>query len=553
MNKSCRIAAFILCIFPFQYLLAQKNNCSTIVYEQLENGKLLSDKTTTVKCNNAFASIQNSSTTESFFVDYIARNTIKISSFSDKKYAVFTSFDSLPKSISTNEIDTILGFVCRKLKYEIFSNHLEVWITDKANCKGSPTISFVPKDALVLKYVMNGSRTVLAKSIKTSDEKIEQPKQDFIKVDDPQYAAAQIKSRFTSIPIFNHQQINFENDIKNPIATNENVVYRFSKGNVILKKIKLPKDNSKGSFFVQITDWSNGDAYDRVGSVFTFSAKKEKSMLDALQKGMDAIPFYTDHKNEKYQGIVATPNYSPAIELMRFFTPFGVNYFNKKRIIAGYHWSDSVVYKQDVTALIPTDENEIWIGAYIGNYDKGGHKVSLVLDFYPESEQAVSKKFIAPLFNTVNILEAAGQNYGKLFENDSLNISFEVPDSLKDLQLLFTTTGHGGWENGDEFNPKLNQIFVDGKAVFQITPWRTDCGTYRLHNPASGNFPDGLSSSDFSRSKWCPGALTPPYLIPLKKLAKGKHTLQVMIDQGKNEGGSFSHWCISGVLVGNKK
>jgi hypothetical protein len=29
--------------------------------------------------------------------------------------------------------------------------------------------------------------------------------------------------------------------------------------------------------------------------------------------------------------------------------------------------------------------------------------------------------------------------------------------------------------------------------------------------------------------------------------------LQVMIDQGKSEGGGFSHWCISGVLVGNKK
>ena len=238
---------------------------------------------------------------------------------------------------------------------------------------------------------------------------------------------------------------------------------------------------------------------------------------------------------------------------MRGWNSFGVGYFNKKRIIAGYQWSDSVVYKQDITALIPTDEKEIWIGVYIGNYDKGGHKVSLELDFYPEAEQPAYKKDIIPLFNTVNILEAAGQNYGRLFDGDSLNMVFETKDSIADLQMLFTTSGHGGWENGDEFNPKLNQVFIDGIEVFKITPWRTDCGTYRLHNPSSGNFPDGLSSSDFSRSNWCPGALTPPYLVPLKNLKAGKHTLKIAIDQGKNEGNSFSHWCVSGVLIGHEK
>ena len=118
---------------------------------------------------------------------------------------------------------------------------------------------------------------------------------------------------------------------------------------------------------------------------------------------------------------------------------------------------------------------------------------------------------------------------------------------------MYTTTGHGGWENGDEFVPKLNQIFLDNNEVFHITPWRTDCGTYRLLNPASGNFPDGLSSSDLSRSNWCPGSLTPPFVIPITNLKKGKHTVKVAIQQGKPEGGSFSHWCISGVLVGNKK
>ncbi len=303
---------------------------------------------------------------------------------------------------------------------------------------------------------------------------------------------------------------------------------------------------------MKLREWSNGDAYDRVGSVFTIP-NKGKSMMDAFKNGLDKLPFIVDNNGEKYQGVIANENYVPAMELMRFFTPFGVSHFNNKRIIAGYQWSDSVIYKQDVTDMIPSDESEMWFGVFIGNYDKGGHKVSLDLQFYPEPELPNTKKWAFPMFNSVNIMEASGQNYGKLFQNDTLEMNFTIPDSVSNLELIFTTTGHGGWENGDEFVPKENQIILDNQPIFQHTPWRSDCGTYRLHNPASGNFPNGMSSSDYSRSNWCPGALTPPFRIPLKNLKAGNHHLKVIIDQGKNEGSSFSHWCISGVLIGNKK
>jgi hypothetical protein len=60
-----------------------------------------------------------------------------------------------------------------------------------------------------------------------------------------------------------------------------------------------------------------------------------------------------------------------------------------------------------------------------------------------------------------------------------------------------------------------------------------------------------LSSSDLSRSNWCPATLTPPCIIPLDFLEPGEHTIEVVIDQGGNEGSSFSHWGVSGVLTGN--
>jgi hypothetical protein len=116
--------------------------------------------------------------------------------------------------------------------------------------------------------------------------------------------------------------------------------------------------------------------------------------------------------------------------------------------------------------------------------------------------------------------------------------------------LRYITTGHGGWENGDEFVPKKNTLLLNGKEVFSFVPWRQDCGTYRLFNPASGNFNDGLSSSDLSRSNWCPGTATQPIDIVLGNLQPGTYTLQVTIPQGAPEGGSFSAWNVSGVLFG---
>jgi len=89
--------------------------------------------------------------------------------------------------------------------------------------------------------------------------------------------------------------------------------------------------------------------------------------------------------------------------------------------------------------------------------------------------------------------------------------------------------------------------------VFKYTPWRCDCATYREFNPVSGNFWNGVSSSDLSRSGWCPGTATNPVYFDLNDLKPGHHVITVAIPQGADEGSSFSHWMVSGVLLGNKK
>ena len=150
-------------------------------------------------------------------------------------------------------------------------------------------------------------------------------------------------------------------------------------------------------------------------------------------------------------------------------------------------------------------------------------------------------------------MEMSGQNYGKLFETDSLTVTFYVPEGISNLRLRYISTGHGGWDTGDEFVPKENTIIIDGKVCFKHTPWRSDCGTYRAFNPASGNFWNGISSSDYSRSGWCPGTATQPVYFNIGNLKPGKHTITVAIPQGAREGNNFSAWCVSGILLGDLK
>lgn len=492
---------------------------------------------------------------EQQYIDYDRKAVFKNLTDGSHTYTVKTPFDSLQQAKLLNDTATIAGYLCHKAELVIRSNHIEVWYTNALSLKGSPSPETAPYLGLVLKIVRNGNFEIYASKVETgppADSLWKKPPAG-TSVDEAAFQALLIQSRYTSIPVFTDQQINFGDSLVNPSILQMDSVYRFSGGSVAVKKIHLP-ENFQGNVFARVTQYSNGDAYDRTGCVFVIPVADSITFLDALQKGIKELPVYKDHAGGSYQGILATGNYRPPVELVRFFTPFGVNAYNNKVKIVGYHWADSVTYVQDVTDILPLLKGDTWIGIYIGNYDKKGHTVSLKLNYYPETGNGDSEKaWTQSLFNTLNIMEMSGQNYGRLFNNDSLTVRVFVPDSVEHLRLRYISTGHGGWGGGDEFNPKLNTIFVDGVKVFSFTPWRTDCSTYRMDNPSSGNFGSGLSSSDYSRSGWCPATATNPVYIPLPHLKPGWHTFTVAIEEGAQEGSSFSFWNVSGCLTGTVK
>lgn len=448
-----------------------------------------------------------------------------------------------------NETEKILGYNCQKAKTIINSNTIEIWYTNDLKIKGAPTI-IGQELGLVLKMVRNGNYEISATEIKK-----EKPKwPDFIKNSKPKtldkldYQDKIWKSRFTTLPIFENQLIHWSEDFESREG-----VMRFANGTIVVKKVKFPEIKSSQQIFLDLTEQSNGDAYDRTGTVFIIPTDKKQSFLDGLKNGAKTLPIYTNGNGKEYQGVIATDTYSPLVELMRFFTPFGVKHFNDRVTLKGKTWQDSVMYRQEISQFASLmTEKEAYIGVFIGNYDKGGHKISMNITIHndPNSDEPLKK--VIPLFNTLNVMEMAGQDYATMFNSEKgLELEFELKEAIENAQLRYITTGHGGWSNGDEFLPKKNTILWNGKLVFDLIPWREDCGSYRLYNPVSGNFQNGLSSSDYSRSNWCPGTVTNPYLIDLGDLPAGKHKVQVKIPQGLPEGTSFSAWNISGVLIGD--
>jgi len=538
----------------FTLFVTGQQTAFEVVYQRVNNGQVDSTNKYSFTFFNNVAYLSSEKSENKEFIDFNRKELVDFMQLGEVIYRTVTPFSEIAQPELKEDKDTILGFVCSKAVYKAFSNTIEVWYTYEAKAKGSPYKNYFPENSLALKTVVNGNRVIVATEIKQKNEelKLTYPYYNSHEISMAEARELQIKSRYINLPVFTKQQINYGDEIMNPDFGLADTTFRFSNGTVILKKIKLPEINNNGaSIFATVTNWSNGDAYDRTCSLFTISDTSKNTVLDAFREGIQVMPVIKDKKGEKYQGFISNSNYEVPVELMRFFTSFGVSHFNSLREINNYSWQDSVVYKQEITSLIPNKSEEIWIGVFIGNYDKGGHKLSLELQFYPPWEEGpVEEKWIKPLFNTVNILEMSGQNYGRLFDTDTLKMNFTLPENIIDLQLLYTSTGHGGWGGGDEFNPKINKVFIDDTLVFSHIPWRTDCATYRMSNPASGNFENGLSSSDLSRSNWCPATLTPPFFIPLNKVLPGKHSLQVVIDQGDDEGSAFSHWSVSGVLTG---
>lgn len=558
MKKSLVILLLLSLVFQTEAKSKKDFKTVRITYQTSFNNKPDSTSTTVMQISDNIARISYTSTRQekddaiqNIYLDYTNKQETKVAQLNGGETIYTTRTFVLNDGLTPQpETEKIAGYNCKKVTASINSNRLEIWYTTELGVMGSMQPATAIPEGVVLKIVRNGQREEKAVKVELLKEVTSlQPVLTGSQLSAPAYNYKIQQNKVIAVDVFDRQSIYFR-DVPKPTDFNSTEVLQFANGSIILKKVTLPTENSEYSIFTELSQHSEGDAYDRTGSVFIVPTDRKQSFLDGLMQGKEALPQYTDKHGDKYEGMTVTNDYLPPLELMRFYTSFGVKGFNHIQV-ANYNWPDSVVFKQEVTDYAKALKGKVWVGAWIGNYAENGHNVSLKIKYYPNEKKEA--KEIYPLFTTVNIMEMAGQAYPEgMFRNDSLTVNFKTDIDLKNAYIRYISTGHGGWGGGDEFNPKLNEIFLDNSRIIAYTPWREDCGSYRELNPASGNFSNGLSSSDLSRSGWCPGIVSYPLFVHIGDIKAGSHQLKIAIPVGDPEGTSRSYWCISGALVGDK-
>lgn len=368
----------------------------------------------------------------------------------------------------------------------------------------------------------------------------------------------------SEIVIFDNTQLYFDMALKS--APSDGSLIYADAGRVIIKKIKLPNYVLHPQVTLSVSLHSNGDPWDKSGSVFVIPKSAGPNLLD-FENGT----FNLEEFQQDYPGVSAylkpSLQYTPNLELLRFMTPFGVGYFNEhertknRKPIYIPQWEEEVKWTQDVTHLLPALEDEVYIGVYIDTWDKKGYRISATLDFAESTFDNQLKKAtqVLPLVNTIKY--AAGQKHYDGFNQGSLNTEFILPKNAHRTKLHYITTGHGGHSTGDEFVKRENIISIDGSIIKKFIPWRDDCASFRRFNPSSGTWQakdimensdstEHIASSDFSRSNWCPGSDVLPEVIDLSGLTEGKHTLSINIPEaqlGKDD--EHNYWMVSAYIT----
>ena len=347
-------------------------------------------------------------------------------------------------------------------------------------------------------------------------------------------------------------------------------------GRIVLKKIDLPSFRRYTKAEIAVTLVSNGDPWDKAGSCFLISPGEGITMLD-IAASKASYPVVDTTRYEQLTGIVQGENYVPAVELMRFMTPFGVGHFSsdadsvsaRRRPVYVDGWAKEVTWRQDITDLLPLLEEGAWVGVFIDTWTKEGYEVDVRFTF-TESALRGDRKPKTHVESLINTNYYIGQKHPDIFSRQDVEVPFSIPRKARNVRLKYITTGHGGHAGGDEFRPQQNILSIDGKEVLTFTSWRTDCASFRRFNPTSGvwlqkrtqafigtggkrelkEIDEPLASSDLSRSNWCPGSDVPPVEINLQGMAPGSHTLTISIPASTAiDDNKLNHWLVSAYLV----
>ena len=334
------------------------------------------------------------------------------------------------------------------------------------------------------------------------------------------------------IDVFTNQKINFDSEL---VMSSSDFLIR-DNGRLIFKKLSIPEFKRKVSVEIFAELASDGDPWDKSGSVFLLHTHPDSLNITSL-------------------------------ELLRFITPFGVGHFSDNEKLDEFRpvyvprWEESISWNEDISHLSNAFYDEIWIGVWIDTWSKEGWLIDVSLSFIesPFFMDKKNKSKIKVLANTHNYNLKHNGSFD--FSKEDLKINYNIPNDISNANLYFITTGHGAHSEGDEFNQRDNIIKVDNEIKLNYPAWRDDCASFRRFNPSSGvwfeettfkgeTIKERIASSDYSRSNWCPGSSVKPVKIHLGDLEEGNHIFSYQIPNAQPTTDKFwNHWNVSFYLT----
>lgn len=359
----------------------------------------------------------------------------------------------------------------------------------------------------------------------------------------------------STLTVFEKTRVYF--DPNRTVDENNDAVIPLDAGRTLIKKVNVPEYSQFTKATLKVRVLSNGDPWDKIGSVFLLPADSDPS-------------FQTADKNESLlgegplAGFELKNDFKPAIELMRFATSFGIGHYSdslpERRPAYMEEWKQELIWEEDITAFMPALTGESFVGIHIDTWTGQGYLADVWIEFEesPFAGNLAADNQVLPILNTVKYLSTQGRFVG--FPEGPLEVQFEVPNTSSSQTLYYFVTGHGGHAGGDEFVQKEQSLSVDGKEIKRFVPWRNDCTAMRQYNPHSGvwttevewrgeTLKERVASSDLSRSGWCPADQVERIEIPLL-LNAGMHSFSIDIPEAQLLTDSEQNfWLVSAVLV----
>ncbi len=229
----------------------------------------------------------------------------------------------------------------------------------------------------------------------------------------------------TTVIVFEQNYIHFGGDIQN---TADHFT-ELDNGRVLSRKITLPEFLNPVSITAHLDIDTNGDPWDRAGSVY----------LEIPDMGQ--------------------------IELLKFITGFG-----------GHS-----VLQEDITYLAPSLKGEVTIRAFVDTWVEQGWIFDFSLIFIDADTVEQAGWNYSVFYNTGLTREQV--------DSDKPTYPVNIPPTQERIMLTYFVSGHCTDGIGaDEFESKDNVIAIDDTEILRYQPWRDDCENFEDQNGGGGTY-----------------------------------------------------------------